>query len=169
MKPRKHADLIKAWADGAEIEVLTSDNTWVQVRTPSFFEGSKYRIKVDKWEPKGGEWFINACGSVYTDESTEYGRSFGVEFETPESAEKAAKAYRRYHRLYKLAEELNEGWEPDWSDGLQGKWLIRVSSDQSESGLFINHVCHENISGVYFRNYEVAKKAIEIINDGGLD
>jgi hypothetical protein len=51
MKPHKHAELIKAWADGAEIEVFSlSTNEWVDAgNSPNWFTGANYRIKP---EPK---------------------------------------------------------------------------------------------------------------------
>lgn len=52
MKPHKHAELIKAWADGAEIEVFDKIlNSWFDVidDAPIFFEHNEYRIKP---EPK---------------------------------------------------------------------------------------------------------------------
>ena len=39
-----HADLIHAWAEGAEIECLAPYGGWVRVETPSWFEGTVYRI-----------------------------------------------------------------------------------------------------------------------------
>lgn len=42
--PHKHAELIKAWADGAEIQIEASEERWVDnypLWNPSF----KYRIK----------------------------------------------------------------------------------------------------------------------------
>ena len=47
-KPHKHAELIKAWADGAEIQVLV-DNEWIEASRPTWLEGWRYRIKP---EPK---------------------------------------------------------------------------------------------------------------------
>jgi hypothetical protein len=44
MKPHKHADLIKAWADGAEIEWKDRDGFW-EVGEPSWNVDSEYRIK----------------------------------------------------------------------------------------------------------------------------
>ena len=54
MKPHKHAELIKAWADGAEIEVkgqFTDYNWWTLQPdyVPSWSEKNEYRIKP---EPK---------------------------------------------------------------------------------------------------------------------
>ena len=49
MKPHKHAELIKAWADGAEIEFWsTLDRKWYQTDKPSWDENKKYRIKSTK-------------------------------------------------------------------------------------------------------------------------
>jgi hypothetical protein len=45
MTPRKHAELIKAWADGAEIQVLAGDNTWVDTGSPQWLDYNEYRIK----------------------------------------------------------------------------------------------------------------------------
>lgn len=46
--PHKHADLIKAWADGAEIEIKTEDGRWA-ASSPSWQSFLEYRIKP---EPK---------------------------------------------------------------------------------------------------------------------
>jgi len=42
----KHADLIHAWADGAEIQCKSHENDkWEDVRTPAWGEHFFYRIK----------------------------------------------------------------------------------------------------------------------------
>jgi hypothetical protein len=47
MKPHKHAELIKAWADGAIIQYYSHDDEWFDVikNSPSWKEDQKYRIK----------------------------------------------------------------------------------------------------------------------------
>ena len=49
--PHKHADIIKAWADGAEIEFFAShSNEWKPIgANPQWFESLSFRIKP---EPK---------------------------------------------------------------------------------------------------------------------
>lgn len=55
--PRVHAELIKAWADGAEIEVFDFTNTvWIPVPSPAWSPNSKYRIKPQN-VVRYGAWF----------------------------------------------------------------------------------------------------------------
>lgn len=45
-KPHVHAEVIKAWADGAEIEVrLNSNRGWVKCGRPIWDEEYEYRVK----------------------------------------------------------------------------------------------------------------------------
>jgi len=48
-QPHKHAELIKAWADGAEIEAYAGSSSWVTIPSPEWYSDTKYRIKP---EPK---------------------------------------------------------------------------------------------------------------------
>lgn len=46
--PHKHAEIIKAWADGAEIEMrsqLVCSNKWLACPQPEWRVGFEYRIK----------------------------------------------------------------------------------------------------------------------------
>jgi hypothetical protein len=44
--PHKHSELIKAWADGAEIEYRSRiDGNWTTAGSPQWFDNSEYRIK----------------------------------------------------------------------------------------------------------------------------
>lgn len=52
MKPHKHAELIKAWADGAIIQQAVphvSGSAWIDVGSPDWYPGHEYRVKP---EPK---------------------------------------------------------------------------------------------------------------------
>lgn len=63
MKPHKHAELIKAWADGAEIQVRCK-KAWADCPLPQWFPDVEYRIKP---EPKPD---IVVSRWVYWDGST---------------------------------------------------------------------------------------------------
>ena len=45
MKPHKHAEAIKAWADGHTIEMLTDYGTWEAIPHPSWMRDMEYRIR----------------------------------------------------------------------------------------------------------------------------
>ena len=68
MKPHKHAELIKAWADGAEIQAKpTYPDAWFDEISPTWEESYEYRIKP---EPKpdfvfyGCAWLPNSTRSL---------------------------------------------------------------------------------------------------------
>lgn len=52
MKPHKHAELIKQWADGHQIECRhIESNLWVPASEPSWFHDFEYRIKPEEKKP----------------------------------------------------------------------------------------------------------------------
>ena len=68
MKPHKHAELIKAWADGAEIERYDhEDKDWLDDEQPIWYEADEYRIKP---EPKSDVFrnflFVEKMACAYT-------------------------------------------------------------------------------------------------------
>jgi hypothetical protein len=56
MKPHKHAVLIKAWADGAEIEFCGVDNKWRPIEARDWDSNFRFRIKPD--EPRLRDMYI---------------------------------------------------------------------------------------------------------------
>jgi hypothetical protein len=119
------------------------------------------RLTPFKWEPKGGSYHVSCYDHVHsTNDISESATNFGSRFETREAAEKASKVYRKFHRLYKLAEELNEGWIPNWDDDLQPKFAIA----QRKGKYLCNQInIIEFIDHIYFKSEEAAEKAIKIL------
>ena len=62
-KPHKHAELIKAWADGATIECKDC-GVWFYANNPTWQENMEYRIKP---EPKPD--VVKEFGFIYDPES----------------------------------------------------------------------------------------------------
>jgi len=117
----------------------------------------------EKWQPKSGNFYISSTGGVYfRNDSSSLETGFGNRFETEAEAKKASKVYRKFHRLYKLAEELNEGWEPNWNDLSQPKY--RLVYDCRGENFFIS-VAHtgRQVCGIVFKSEEAAEKAIKIL------
>lgn len=72
-KPHKHAELIKAWADGAEIQSRTGiDKEWYDAFNPQWREHHEYRIKpkqtdLEKYGVEVGDiWRILPSDTVIT-------------------------------------------------------------------------------------------------------
>jgi hypothetical protein len=67
----KHADVIIAWANGEEIEVMfTPSEGWVDTSKPKWHEQFEYRIKPKRVKKEG---WVNVypayCGSVHRTEN----------------------------------------------------------------------------------------------------
>lgn len=58
-KPHKHAELIKAWADGEKIQYRFND-TWINIDEPKWDVTKKYRIKPEKVDPIVRHMFVEA-------------------------------------------------------------------------------------------------------------
>jgi hypothetical protein len=78
MKPHKHAELIKAWADGAEIEACVGPDEWWVEEYPDWHPLVAYRIKPQPktdivyygvFDHLNGQHEIGCCFSREQDES----------------------------------------------------------------------------------------------------
>lgn len=77
-KPHKHAALIKAWADGAEIEVKAlQSEIWHDVPSPVWDETREYRIKqakVVRWQwiqPPGDGYNPSMTTSFFSEDEAQ--------------------------------------------------------------------------------------------------
>ena len=65
MKPLKHAELIKAWADGHKIQEFV-DGQWMTCLTnPYWFSNAEYRIKPEP-KPDVVQYFISSKYETFT-------------------------------------------------------------------------------------------------------
>ena len=79
-KSHKHVEIIKQWADGAEIQYYSDyTDTWEAVDRPCFFEADVYRVKPQLVE----------CWITYYPQSP-FEWQIGSGYTTKEEAEKAA-------------------------------------------------------------------------------
>ena len=58
----KHVELIKAWADGAEIEYRDLDAPWHVRPNPSWLGSGEYRIKPEPKPDYSNDWHAVAGG-----------------------------------------------------------------------------------------------------------
>ena len=72
-QPHPHKDLIIAWANGATIQVKTSDGTWEQLNKPSWHLHLNYRIKPEeKKKVKRWLWMYKMFLADYNQTTTCY-------------------------------------------------------------------------------------------------
>jgi hypothetical protein len=63
----KHADVIIAWAEGAEVEYRNLPGaTWVSVGTPGWYENYEYRVKPPTKKYRVGLFNNGNNGNYYT-------------------------------------------------------------------------------------------------------
>lgn len=120
----------------------------------------------DKWEPKGGEWWVNYNGSIETAESTQAARNFGVEYATRQQAEEASKAMRAHNRLLNYVAEFAPDYNPDWLDSAEQKAFIIY---QPASGGYDVKTSTLPIVGVVFMPYYVANNLAAKLNSGEVE
>jgi hypothetical protein len=62
----KHADLIIEWANGAQIQCLRSDYTWVDAIDPSWLERTQYRVKPEPKPDVVGHYYATIYSVLMT-------------------------------------------------------------------------------------------------------
>ncbi len=92
MKPHKHAELIKAWADGAEIEVYgTYNKQWIHSIRPAWCEEYEYRIKPQPKPDVVVEWLVEEQRVTYFDNiSVDSGKNLRLTFDSETGKLKSA-------------------------------------------------------------------------------
>jgi len=63
--PHKHAEVIKAWADGCAIEYNVGNDVWVEMLNPIWCVNNKYRIKPEPKADKISYGVIGYDGDEY--------------------------------------------------------------------------------------------------------
>lgn len=120
----------------------------------------------EKWEPKGGDYRVRLVS--YTDFeviSNDVGSAIEKKYraKTFSEAKDLAAHLKRQAILWQLANDLNYGWEPDWDNQKWDKFYLYFDHDYNCWGC--NEKVHCEIPTVYFKDYETAKKACEILNN----
>lgn len=77
--PHLYAELIKAWADGAEIEAYQGGNSWKYVPTPVWSLGTTYRIKPEP-KPDIVRWCWSNTSMGWDTPNPEYGSGRPADF-----------------------------------------------------------------------------------------
>lgn len=122
-----------------------------------------------KWEPKGGEWFIDLFGEASTTSMMARELSaFGVSYATREQAEKAAKAMRAHNRLLAYVAEFAPDYQPDWSDESEEKACVAKSGrDGGRWNCFVSATYRT--AGAVYMPINVADELADKLNSGEVE
>jgi hypothetical protein len=122
---------------------------------------------VRKWQPKGGNFFIQSSGkmSEVVGGSDTPHKEFGAERPERQQAQRAAVEMRRFNRLLALRDELC-GEVVDWTDD-EEKYHIYFSHERGRWYITPDIFC-ESITP-YFTSDELAQKACDMLNSGEVE
>lgn len=121
--------------------------------------------KIEKWQPRGGDWVIDAFGNVKLSTYMS-SANFGTEYPTKEAAEKARDAMRSHNLLLAWLTENDDGWVADWSDINQRKYslyILYVSNKKYYD--FTSDWSCQDLSKVYMSRPN-AEKICKLLNEG---
>lgn len=127
--------------------------------------------KPGRWKPENGEtYFAISCVAAngvtaarWTDDGIDKERfALGNVFKTAEDA-KFALAKRKVEVLLQdIADELNDGWKPDWTNVMERKHFICYG--HTSKGLYVMSTTMDK-PGVYFKSSVIAREAVSRIGE----
>lgn len=122
---------------------------------------------VAKWQPKGGDWWIDEGGEVFAAQTSSPSKDFGTERATQEKAKRAAVEMRRFNRLLALRDELCGDVVVDWKNGEDKHYLYYWDGDAPKWRIGIDN--YSRVQTPYFTNYDSAQKACDMLNSGEVE
>ena len=131
------------------------------------FAGAVKTIEPVKWQPKGGDWWVDAEGEVVEVDTSGASKDFGTERQTKQQAERAAVEMRRFNRLLALRDELCGDAVANWTDNESNKWILYFDNKDNEWTTGKNQ--YMQYVGVYFANEASAQKACDMLNSGEVE
>jgi hypothetical protein len=120
-----------------------------------------------KWQPEGGNWWIDEGGEVVEGHTSRLSIEFGSERQTKEQAERASVEMRRFNRLLALRDELCGNAVVNWTDNESNKWILYF--DNKDNEWTTGKYQYMQYIGVYFANEASAQKACDMLNSGEVE
>ena len=119
----------------------------------------------EKWEPKGGTWFVNVRGETQLDNVVKSRIPFGMTFQTKEQAETATKLMRERNRIIQYV----LGHVPDWKfEFVLGVNNYYVYYNSNISKWCCGFVCVQESQNIYMPEW-VADTLVDDLNSGRVE
>lgn len=141
--------------EGYEIDVNNSSLDRIVFKKKKF----TYEDICDKLFNSGTAWCISSWGEIM---NVNFGQSRRQDSNNLTS-EKQAEKILALIKLMNTATYLNDGWKPDWNSSLQEKFYIYNGSLTNQLTVYASKNMQE--SQVYFKSYNLAKQAIQILGE----
>lgn len=144
-----------------------SDSVSCMERFRKWAEEEHVKLKYNPFEVQSGNifYFVDYDGCVrwgnFSNKSkyNKRARKFGNACRDEDYMKKRAREIHLYNLLSNFAYQVNEGWEPDWSDAYQNKWYVyRAHQSHSWGVAYYNQA--QCVNDVYFKTKELAQRAI---------
>lgn len=128
--------------------------------------------KAGRWKPEtyNTYWFISLLTASGISRSSWRGDSFdnarfsvGTVFKTEKDAKFALEKRKVEVELQDIADELNDGWKPDWTNGEQDKYFLYYDCRAKCFRFSTNEIFKNPV--VYFKTESMAKEAIKRIGE----
>lgn len=119
-----------------------------------------------KWEPVGGDYYIDLDGNIEFDESKSEYRLFGIERPTQKQAEKARDKMRVFNRLLAYHDEFCPDY-PYYDDYQDNGNILKyyIQYDFLIKKYIVNNEYRVSIGKVYF-DFKTSKELVEKLNSG---
>ena len=127
----------------------------------------KAKLKAgEKWEPKGGDWFVDFNGKVKNYRGIDLECSwFGTSFQTQQQAEIASKLMRERNRIVQYVLEHEPGCKFEFDKGVDNHYVCYDHSDKTWIVL-----CSQNVESLHIHMPEwVAEKLADDLNSGRVE
>ena len=89
----------------------------------------------------------------------------GLYFKTHEEAEQHLKERKLLFKLHQWAKEKNDGWEPDWSDYSNNKFLIYYDGEDGLLRISVGSISNTLSILPTLKTREIAQECIDIFGD----
>lgn len=128
--------------------------------------------KTGRWKPKKAEKYwamsiiaINGTTKICWNDNEFDERSFAIGnvFKTEEEAKFALEKRKVESELQDIADELNDGWEPDFTNSAEQKYNIFY--DYRSNTIVVDRNQTHKFAVVYFKNETITEEAIKRIGE----
>ena len=121
---------------------------------------------VAKWQPEGGEWWINGEGEVRKFQHHYKASEYGTERQTKEQAKRAAVEMRRFNRLLALRDKLCGDDVPTLESSNISKYFIVFNGFENTWEV---SAMYKGFVTPCFKTEQQARRACDMLNSGEME